>query len=272
MKGMIKKMTVLLAGIALFALLSNPVDAFAKVKHNVTYIYGLKSVTVQVDHGKNAPVPTDTAVPGFQFVSWIGNAANVTEDRVILGAYAPTAAAVAAATASPATPVVPITNTPQWLKKVNNNKSAPWPTWWSTLNLPKGVPGKTCAVHWMNGWNGELWKTDIIPYGSSIQNPPDPCINQYDFCGWEGDWTNVTEDRVIKAHYYVKHKVKFYDKKGDLIDIQYARDGEGAWVDPPEVDGYEFDHYEDKEYGKYSGGAVHYDLDCYAVYKEKEKD
>lgn len=271
MKGM-KRLVVLLAGIAVFAVLSNPVDTFAKVKHNVTYIYGVKSVTVQVDHGKNAPVPTDTAVPGFQFVSWIGNATNVTEDRVILGAYAPLAvqAVQAVQTATVPTPVTPIANTALWLKKVNNNKSAPWPEWWSTVNLPKGVPGKTCAVHWMNGWNGELWKTDIIPYGSSIQNPPDPCINQYDFCGWEGDWTNVTEDRVIKAHYYVKHKIKFYDDHGDLIDVQYARDGEGAWVDPPERDKKEFVHYERDDGGTYGGEGVHYDLSVTAVYKDKE--
>ncbi len=271
MKGMIKKLTVLLAGIAVFAVLGNPVDAFAKVRHNVTFIYGLKSVTVQVDHGKNAPVPTDTAVPGFQFVSWIGNAANVTEDRVILGAYSPTAAAVAAATASPATPAVPITNTPQWLKKINNNKSAAWPEWWSTVNLPKGVPGKTCAVHWMNGWNGELWKTDIIPYGSSIQNPPDPCIGQFDFCGWEGDWTNVTEDRVIKAYYYVTHKLKFVDTIAeDWIDIKYVRDGEGAWVDAPEHSGYDFKYYEREDGGKYEGEGIHYDLTVYTHYEKND--
>ena len=263
MKGILKRLIVILAGVALFALLSDPVDTLAKVKHNVTFVYGLKSVTVSVDHGKNAPVPTDTAVPGFQFLSWIGNAANVTEDRIIIGAYAVTAPAT--------TTVTPITNTPQWLKKINNNKSAAWPEWWSTVNLPKGVPGKTCAVHWMNGWNGELWKTDIIPYGSSIQNPPDPCIGSYDFCGWEGDWTNVTEDRVIKAYYYVKYKIKVIDDlENDVIDILYPRDGDSVWVDPPHHDGWEFDHYQRSDGGgEYNQEPIHCEFDLYAIYKPK---
>lgn len=271
----------MLAAIFVLTLYANETEA--AVKHNVTYIYGDKSVTYQVKHGANAPVPKDTAVPGYTFVSWVGNAANVTEDRVILGAYDKAAVPVVipevvqtvpAGTTLYKTPVyvANTTNTnynPTWSLKVNNNKSAPWPEWWAQLNLPKGVPGVSCAVHWMNGWSGELWKTDIVPYGSSLPNPPDPCIGGMDFAGWEGDWTNVTEDRVIKAWYFEKHKVEFYDTMtGDFIDYEWARDGEKAWVDPPYHSGYKFQHYDRSDGDEYTGN-VHDDTKVYTDYRKR---
>lgn len=259
MKGISKKFFIGLLCTIFIAVGVNSTDALAKAKHNVTYIYGLKSVTVQVPHGGNAAVPTDTYVPGYQFVSWVGNAANVTEDRIILGAYNKIATAQ------------PVATPQTWLKKVSNAKSAPWPDWWATLNIPKGVPGKTCAVHWYNAWNGELWKTDMVPYGASLPTPPDPCLSGYEFAGWEGDWTNVTEDRAISAHYYINHKLRFIDSvDGDTIDVVYVRDGDGAWVDPPHHDGKKFVHYEYSDGGEYSGQGVHSDHDIYAIYKNKE--
>ena len=90
-------------------------DVSAATKHNVTYVYGTKMVTVQVKHGQNAPVPTDTYVPGYQFTSWVGNAANVTEDRVILGAYTKDATVAAPVAASMVS---------DYTKKFNSNKSA----------------------------------------------------------------------------------------------------------------------------------------------------
>ena len=265
MKGLIKKSLVVSLSIVIFGLSLGNTDVFAKggPVHNVTFIYGTKSITVPVAHGQNAPIPTDTAVPGFQFVTWVGSAANVTEDRVILGSYAKTA------TPSQLT-VVPLN-----IKKVNNNKSAPFPEWWSTLNLPKGTPGVTCAVHWMNGHNGELWKTDIVPYGGSLPNPADPCIAGYDFVGWEGDWTNVTEDRCIKAWYYTSHKVYFVDTldNNDIwFDEKNVYDGDGTWADAPShaKDNKKFDHYEYADGVRYEGQAIHNDVNIYAVYRESE--
>ena len=240
-------------------------EAHAAVKHNVTYIYGAKSQTVQVSHGQNAPVPTDTAVPGFTFLSWVGSAANVTEDRVILGAYAKNAASTPVA--APAASVVS-----SYTKKINSNKSAPWPEWWKDLNLPKGVPGQTCAVHWYNGWNGELWKTDMVPYGASLPTPADPCLAGYDFAGWEGDWTNVTEDRAIRAWYYETNTVKYYDSTdGDLIDIHKARNGESDWVAPPSHDGKEFVHYVNEDGSTFNNSNINDDTKVFAVYQDKDK-
>ncbi len=295
MKGILKK-AVIAALAAVFVLTLSANDTSAAAKHNVTFIYGNKSVTVQVNHGANAPIPTDTAVDGYTFTSWIGSAANVTEDRVILGAYVKNPYSVVQCAPVSNTPIVPVTCTPvvkteqvavsavhtpicapvavqpEWTIKLNSSKSAPWPEWWGKLNIPKGEPGKTCAVHWYNAWTGELWKTDIVPYGSSIATPPNPCIAGYDFAGWEGDWTNVTEDRCIRACYYEKHKVEFIDGlKDSYIDYVWVRDGEDAWVDPPHHDGYRFKHWERGDGGEYTGN-VHYDMKVYAIYEKKDKD
>ena len=269
MKGIIKKAAFGIGVVLSLALFAIGNDAYAKVMHNVTYIYGPKSVTVQVAHGKNAPVPTDTDVPGFVFTSWIGSAANVTEDRVILGAYTKLGGVVAT---QPSQTVLQYTSNS---KKVNNNKTAPWPEWWKDLNLPKGEPGKTCAVHWYNGHNGELWKTDIVPYGASLPNPDHPCISGYDFVGWEGDWTNVTEDRAIRAWYYETNTVKFVDtldhEEAYYYEKDSARSGENAWIDAPSHDGYDFKGYYYSDGTKYEGTPSS-DAVVYAQYEKKKKN
>lgn len=265
MKGMIKKSLIgILAGV-LFAGIAFAGNVHAKgVYHNVTYIYGMKSVTVPVRHGANAPVPTDTYVPGYTFAYWTASAANVTEDRVILGAY------VKDAPVQPAPVVQPIQTVQSYSLKVSPAKSANWPEWWSTMNIPKGIPGKTCAVHWYNKWTGELWKTDIVPYGSSLPNPPDPCLEGYDFAGWEGDWTNITEDRAIGACYFVKHKLVFKDSIDDsTIDVVWVRDGEGAYPDAPWHKNKKFDGYYWSGGGEYDGEGVHSDHTLYAKYKDE---
>lgn len=266
MKGIMKKALIIAISASMLFLCFGSVDSFAKarVKHNVTFIYGLKSVTVPVVHGKNAPIPTDTDVPGFTFTGWVGNAANVTEDRVILGAYVNNNPAPKTTNAGGGS--FYSTNS----KKFTSNKSAQWPAWWSTLNLPKGVPGKTCAVHWFNEWTGELWRTDIVPYGSSIATPPDPCIGGYEFSGWDGDWTNITEDRAIGATYFINHTITFCDPKDedDYIEKVRVRDGEGAWIKPSHHDGYKFVGYKTSDGSDYDGGGVHDDITVYAQYEE----
>ncbi|MBO4890042.1 MAG: InlB B-repeat-containing protein [Lachnospiraceae bacterium] len=265
MKGTVKR--VLSAGalfVAIALVYASPV--LAKT-HNVTYVYGEKTVTYKVKHGQNAPVPTDTYVPGYTFVNWTGSAANVTEDRVILGAYNKDTYNVTGPDNYRAA-----SYTTDYRFKVNNNKSAPWPEWWKDLNMPKGQPGVTCAVHWYNGWNGEYWKTDIVPYGGSAPLPDAPCIEGYDFVGWEGDWTNVTEDRAIRAWYYEKHKVSFYDNYDrEWIDTVWVRDGEEAMIEHPHHKGQRFDDFYYKDGVRYDeSNGIHADnVNLYANYNKK---
>ena len=83
---------------------------------------------------------------------------------------------------------------------------------------PVGVPGKTCVVKWYNGSNGELWSTDVIPYGSSATPPEEPCITGLEFIGWDGVWTNVTQDtNIIACFYRTYHALFVCAECGEII-------------------------------------------------------
>lgn len=254
------KKIVIHAAIAALALISvNTSDVYAagkNAKFNVTFIYGTTINTQQVKRGKDAIVPVDTFVPGFTFAGWTDTAANIQSDKIILGMYTPTKAAVTAST----------TPTQNGIGgkaiKLNNNLSAPALPWWD-MSL-KGVPGKTCVVRWYNGHNGELWKTDVVPYGTTLDDPGNPCMQGYDFIGWEGSWENITEDRNIKAWYYHLNKVRFIDDyTGDVIDEKWVRDGEGVGEPSrPKHHGMHFDCF------SRSLSNINGDTDIYLYYKE----
>lgn len=268
MKGIIKKGLAFVIALTMVMAVAVPQNVEAKAKtHTVTFVYGTKMVTQQVKHGANAVVPVDTAVPGYAFSSWVGNPFNVTEDRIILGAYNKDTY-TAYATAQPNVVIskygLPVFQ-PQPTVRINANKTAPEPEWWKDLNIPRGVPGKTCAVHFYNGWNGEYWKTEIVPYGGSLADPGNPCLAGFEFVGWEGDWTNVTEDRCIKAYYYIYHYVKFVCSYcGNTIDTQRIRVGDNCR--PVESHAYdhtiEFDHWEGRTTDIQTDGEV------VAIYKK----
>ena len=258
MKGIIKKLLTFTAVCAATVCLVGNVDVYAAVTHTVTYIYGSKTTPYVVEHGQTAPIPTDTYVPGFTFVGWVGSAFNVTEDRIILGAYNPAAdnkdqrnfrvpTSFSDQTQYPVNTYalgIPA-QTPTY--KFNDNISAPAPEWRKDLDMPKGVPGVTCAVHWYNGWNGEYWKTDIVPYGGTCPDPGNPCIAGFEFVGWEGSWENVTEDRNIRAWYFQTNTVTLVDTvTNDVYDVQHIRNGDSIRTETPYYEGSTFDHFEGK--------------------------
>lgn len=210
MKGLVKKM--FFSGLALAGLcvLIMTVNVEAKTKHTVTFMYGTKMNTQQVVDGGNAVIPTDTAVNGFTFLGWTDSAFNVKADKLILGMYTNN------------TPYAASTNSSSSIKKVNDNTSAPFLPWWDGT---KGVPGVTCVVRWYNGNNNEIWKTEVVPYGSSLPDPVDPCIEGLEFIGWEGSWKNITEDRAIRAWYFKLHKVTIMDPiSGTVADVKWVGD------------------------------------------------
>lgn len=213
MKNSIKKLALLAALTTVIGLFGFVKSADAATQHTVLFMYGTKSNVQLVAHGANAVIPLDIDVPGYIFKGWVGNPNCVTEDRIILGDYyVKNAQQLWTATPTHAVPTssYPVSNYGLDVRKqeptvkFNNNITAPEPEWWKDLNIPRGVPGVTCAVHWMNGWTGELWRTDVIPYGATCPDPGNPCISGFEFIGWEGSWENVTEDRVIKAWYFKK--------------------------------------------------------------------
>lgn len=271
MKGLFKKIVPAVLAVCIIATGVFPAEVSAKkaVTHTVTFCYGTKMVQQQVKHGENAVVPIDTAVPGYAFSQWIGNATNVTEDRIILGAYNKDGYiynATADANVVVSKYGLPVFQ-PQPTVKINSNKTAPTPEWWANLNIPKGVPGQTCAVHFYNGWNGEYWMTKMVPYGGSLEDPGNPCLSGFEFVGWEGDWTNVTEDRCIKAYYFVTCTVKviakFPDRSDEQIDVQHIRPHEKMRTgNEPWFEGYKF-----KEYEGADPDNITEDCTIYAIYE-----
>lgn len=220
MKAGIRKALVSLAILFAAVIIINPVKVEAAKKYNVTFVYGTNIVTQQVKAGKNAVVPTNVDVPGFIFAGWTDTAVNIRSDKVILGMYVPTTAKTQNVAQNPN------------VIKYNNDVSAPGEPWWD-WSL-KGVPGKTCVVRWYNGHNGELWKTEVVPYGTTLPDPANPCLDHYDFVGWRGSWQNITEDRNIEACYYHTNKVTFIDDfNGGVFWVNWVRDGEGSKA--PEV-------------------------------------
>lgn len=224
--GMIKRgcRLIALAALAACITLMFATEVKAANLHTVTFVYGAKVRSEQVAHGMNASIPRDINQDGYNFLGWFGNAICVTEDRVILGVYEPKTADEKW-TVNP-TESVPDSSFPintygvgpykqDPTIKFNDAISAPEPEWWKELNIPKGVPGVTCAVRWYNGCTGELWKTDIVPYGYTCKDPGNPCIKGTIFIGWEGSWENVTEDRNIRAWYITD---QIYCDSGDGSD------------------------------------------------------
>lgn len=190
MKGFLKKIVLFITASALVTSVWS-YDTFAKARltYTVRFIYGDKVNEQTVKQGQNAVIPTDTEITGFTFLGWIGNANNIQEDTTISGLYINN------------TPYATATNALSVAKRINDKTTAPFLPWWPD---ERGVPGKTCVVRWYNGWNNELFKTEVVPYGTTLPDPPDPCIEDLSFVGWEGSWINITEDRAIKAWYAKK--------------------------------------------------------------------
>ncbi len=235
-------------------------------EHTVIFKYGTKQKEFKVKDGESVDPPTDTFVPGYIFVNWTAEAKNVKKDMVILGGYRITLG-------EPKLPIKTIpyvdsiitTYTTSGLK-YNDNKSAGWPIAWETTHpdLVMGEEGVTCCVHWYNGMTGELWKTDVCEYGTSLPYPiADPYMEGYEFAGWEGSWVNITEDRTIAAQFNKVFTVTFVDTVSNYPfatqTVTY-----GKTVDLPAApshDGYNFLYY--------SGNAenIHGDTTLYAVYE-----
>lgn len=252
MKESIKRIIVSIAALSTVIVLLNPVNVEAAKKYNVTFIYGTNIVTQQVRAGKNATVPTNTDIPGFIFAGWTDVATNIRADKVILGMYTPTVVQTQTVKKNPN------------VIKYNNDITAEGEPWWD-WSL-KGVPGKTCVVRWYNGHNGELWKTQVVPYGTTLPDPENPCFDHYDFVGWRGSWENITEDRNIEACYYHTNKVTFVDGyEGGIFWVNWVRDGESSKT--PEVPDHRDEHKKFKEFDT-SFSNVHGDITVTAIYED----
>ena len=120
---------------------------------------------------------------------------------------------------------------------------------------PVGIPGRTCVVKWYNGSTGELVKADVVWYGTTLPDPATPCISGYEFVGWSGSWTNITEDRNIMACYYKGNRVYTYDADGNDTGDSWMR-----YTDGIQEDGKPAQYYSSNKYWliKKKGNDLYY--------------
>lgn len=87
-------------------------------------------------------------------------------------------------------------------------------------------------VRFLDFWGTEIW-CDEVDYGDDAALPDNPTVFGYDFTGWDGDYTNVTEDRTLKAQYQIwTFTVNFVDWDGTVLKTETVEYGESAT--PPE--------------------------------------
>lgn len=208
---------------------------------NVTFITPTATVVKTVPQGTDMTYqgPTDVNVAGYAFCGWNVSLKNVQKDTVAQAVY------VKSGTQSQSTAVCDTYhNLPTGVLSYStankdtipsataNLKTAATPmaapctlTAAQTIALnPTGIAGKTCVVKWYNGSTGELWKTDVVAYGTTLAQPASPCIAGYEFTGWDGSWTNITADRNIIACYYKVYHVYYQCSKcGAILGDKYIR-------------------------------------------------
>ena len=169
--------------VALTVLLTVPV--LAAGKHTVTFIYGTKVQQVQVDDGGMAILPTDTEIPGYVFLGWVGNAMNVTEDRTLLGAYSKVD-----------TPAQP------------------------TSAATTQDTGVTYKVKFVDGLTGANYYNQTVSAGADANPPEIPHHEGWHFDHYEGNYQCVNSDRTITViyeedWYWVDHPWWYYYSTDD---------------------------------------------------------
>ncbi len=188
--------------------------------------------------------PTDLNVDGYAFCGWDVSLANVQTDMVAKAVYLPKGgtsetSAICQTWQSLPSGVLSYSNVTSATlpKETAKLTAAPTPmdkpctlTALDVIRLnPVGIPGKTCVVKWYNGSTGELWKADVVAYGTTLPQPEDPCITGLEFTGWDGSWTNITEDRNIVGSFYKNYKVCYVcEYCGEVMGERMIREGDSV--------------------------------------------
>jgi len=60
----------------------------------------------------------------------------------------------------------------------------------------------------------EVLKTETVEHGSNATAPANPTREGYTFTGWNGDFTTVTADLTVTAHYTINSYTVTFDKNG----------------------------------------------------------
>lgn len=78
-------------------------------------------------------------------------------------------------------------------------------------------------------YNGTLLKSQSVVRNQNATPPPNPSLTGHTFTGWNGSYTNVTNDRTITAQYNTNnYTVNFVDYNGTLLKSQAVPYGGSA--------------------------------------------
>lgn len=124
-------------------------------------------------------------------------------------------------------------------------------------------------------WNGSVLKTQTVDYGLSATAPSIPSRKGYDFQGWNGLYTGVTKDSVVKALYKIKtYTVNFLDKSGKILKSEKVNYGSNATppTDTNAPTGYEFHGWSSEAYKNVYTEASNRIINISAIYEWANDD
>ena len=119
-------------------------------------------------------------------------------------------------------------------------------------------------------WDGSVLKTQTVDYGMSATAPSIPSRKGYDFQGWNGLYTGVTKDSVVKALY----TVNFLDKSGKILKSEKVNYGSNATppTDTNAPTGYEFHGWSSEAYKNVYTEASNRIINISAIYEWANDD
>lgn len=227
---------------------------FARNTYTVSLADGLTGkvfAALPVEYGEDAVLPEATPWhEGYHFTGWTADGKNITADCTITANYEQNSYTVR---------FVDYDGTELSVQTVLHGEAAELPAsparegytfvgWSGDVSAVTGdmtvtalYAVKTCTVFFTD-WDGTVLKTQEVSYGEDAEAPQAPSREGYTFTGWSGDYTNVTESRILMAQYErLSFTVRFVDYDGTELSSQSVFWGEAAAApEAPAREGYTF--------------------------------
>ena len=227
---------------------------FARNTYTVSLADGLTGnvfAALPVEYGEDAVLPEVTPWhEGYHFTGWSADGRNITADCTITANYEQNSYTVR---------FVDYDGTELSVQTVLHGEAAELPAsparegytfvGWSgdvsavtcDMTVTALYAVKTCTVFFTD-WDGTVLKTQEVSYGEDAEAPQAPSREGYTFTGWSGDYTNITESRILMAQYErLSFTVRFVDYDGTELSSQSVFWGEAAAApEAPAREGYTF--------------------------------
>ena len=227
---------------------------FARNTYTVSLADGLTGnvfAALPVEYGEDAVLPEVTPWhEGYHFTGWSADGRNITADCTITANYEQNSYTVR---------FVDYDGTELSVQTVLHGEAAELPAsparegytfvgWSGDVSAVTGdmtvtalYAVKTCTVFFTD-WDGTVLKTQEVNYGEAAEAPQAPSREGYTFTGWSGDYTNITESRILMAQYErLSFTVRFVDYDGTELSSQSVFWGEAAAApEAPAREGYTF--------------------------------